>query len=131
MKRIQLVSTIAALLLAGPALAGNGHGHGDGHKNKGHGGHDRVVVPVYRDRDDHHRYVRRDWKSEGRHDNGLHLGQHKRWARGQRIPVVYLEPRYYVREYRTYDLARRRRAWSGCVRTRRTTTSTSSRPRPA
>jgi Ni/Co efflux regulator RcnB len=98
MKRIQLASMIAALLLAGPALAGNGHGHGKD-KHKGHDGHDRVVVPIRVD-------TRGPaWKAQGRHDNGLHLGQRKHWERGQRLPVVYLEPRYYVREYRTYNLA--------------------------
>jgi Ni/Co efflux regulator RcnB len=95
MKRIQLVSTIAALLLAGPALAGNGHGHGNSHKNKGHSDHDRVV----RVDDRGH-----DWKAEGRHDNGLHLGQHKQWARGQRLPGMYLEQQYYIRDYRDYGL---------------------------
>ena len=98
MKRIQLVSTIAALLLAGPALAGNGHGHGNGQKNKGHDGH---AAPV--------RVVRGDdrgpqWKLEGRHDNGLHLGQRKHWDRGQRLPGMYLEQRYYIRDYRDYGL---------------------------
>ena len=30
-----------------------------------------------------------DWKEQGKHDNGLHLGQvkHQRWARGQRLPT--------------------------------------------
>jgi Ni/Co efflux regulator RcnB len=98
MKRIQLVSLITALLIAGPALADGGHGHGHGPKHKGHGDHDRVEM--YRgDRAP-------QWRPEPpRHDNGLHLGQRKHWARGQRIPVVYLAPRYYVREYRTSNLA--------------------------
>lgn len=99
MKRILFASTIAALLLAGPAMAGNGHGHGKDRKGKGHGPERTVVVPVpVQTRGP-------AWKAAGRHDNGLHLGQHKQWARGQRLPVVYLEPRYYVREYRTYNLA--------------------------
>jgi Ni/Co efflux regulator RcnB len=41
------------------------------------------------------------------HDNGLHLGQvkHERWARGQRLPDVYLTRTYYIRDYDTYHLA--------------------------
>ena len=100
MKRIPLVSMIAALLLAGPALAGNGHGHGNGQKQKGHGDHDRVVVAVPGVRTERGP----QWKAEGRHDNGLHLGQHKQWARGQRLPGMYLEQQYYIRDYRDYGL---------------------------
>jgi len=99
MKPIALVSLTAALLLAGPAFAGKDHGHGDDHRGRGHGGHERVEHARHGDEHDAR------WKHEGRHDNGRHLGQHKQWVRGQRIPVVYLEPRYYVREYRTFDLA--------------------------
>ena len=97
MKRLLSASAVAALLIAGPAMAGNGHGHDKG-KAK-HSGHDRPVATMHRDHRD------RDWKAEGRHDNGLHLGQRKQaWARGQRLPQTYLAPRYYVRNYDAYDL---------------------------
>ena len=99
MKRIHLAAAIAALVLAGPAFA-DGHGHGKGH-DKSRGGHERVVVR--HDRDDN-RYDRRDWKAQGRHDNGLHLGQYKHWARGQRLPQTYLVQRYHVQDYRDYGL---------------------------
>lgn len=43
---------------------------------------------------------------KGHHDNGRHLGQHKQaFRRGQRIPVMYMQPRYYVQDYRVYHLA--------------------------
>lgn len=68
MKRLLLaVSVAAALMLSAPAFAG-GKGHGNGH---GHGGHDG-------------------------HPPGKHKGWHKQYKRGERIEVVYLEPRYYV-----------------------------------
>lgn len=103
MKRMLLATTITALLLSGPALAGNGNGHGKGKAHKGgHDGHGAaVVVPVPVP------VVTRApaWKAAGRHDNGLHLGQKKQmWARGQRLPGSYLEDRYYIRDYRQYDL---------------------------
>jgi len=81
MNRLLLAAPLAALLLSGNVLA-DGHKHG--HK---HHGHDRVV-----------RY-------EGHHDNGLHLGQYKHWARGERLPSLYLQPRYYISDYRAYRLA--------------------------
>ncbi|TZF86693.1 RcnB family protein [Cognatilysobacter lacus] len=111
MKRLQIASMTAALLLAGPALAG--HGHGQGNEQHGHGDrdHGRVVQMGDRDDDHHHHHDRdrddrrHDWKAEGRHDNGRHVGQYRHWARGQRLPGAYLAPRYYVRDYRVYRLA--------------------------
>lgn len=103
MKRFLLASTLAALTFAAPAFAGhgNGHGHGKGHDK---GGHDAVIVaPGIRIGEPNPNGP--EWKRAGRHDNGLHRGQHKRWARGQRLPTTYLVPRYYVRNYTTYDLA--------------------------
>ena len=102
MKRMLLASMIAALLLAGPAIAGNGHGNDKGKGQKGHkGGHDghhAMVVPAPQRGP--------QWKADGRHDNGLHLGQKKQaWARGERISRTYLAPQYYVQDYSTYRLA--------------------------
>ncbi|MGY3266884.1 RcnB family protein [Lysobacter sp. HA35] len=88
---------IASLMLAGPALADPGHGKGH---DKGHGS------------DKHERYegIRiGEPNPHGpmpmHHDNGRHLGQYKQWARGERMPVTYLAPRYYVRNYTVYHLA--------------------------
>lgn len=85
MKRLLIAATLAALALSGPALA-------DRDKGKGHGkGKPHHAQP---------------YRYDGRHDNGLHRGHHKQaWKRGERLPVVYLEPRYYVRDYREYRLA--------------------------
>ncbi|MBF6025382.1 RcnB family protein [Lysobacter niastensis] len=39
------------------------------------------------------------------HDNGKHKGWEKQaWKRGERIPIAYIEPRYYVDDYRVYRL---------------------------
>ena len=109
MKRMLLASTITALLLAGPAFAGNGHGHGGKHHGKG-GKDEAVVVLPVPGRVPGVRVDTRDthgpaWKAAGRHDNGLHLGQRKQeWARGERLPRTYLESQYYVRDYRTFGL---------------------------
>jgi len=93
--------TTAALSLAfaaAPADAKDKHKRGHGH------GPDRAVLFVDRDRRDHPRHHRgNNPKAQGRHDNGLHLGWYKqRWHRGDRIPVTYVEPRYYIDDYRPY-----------------------------
>jgi Predicted integral membrane protein len=103
MKRLLLTASVAALLLAstGAAFAQperdhgwqQRHGHDRGDRDDGHRYH----------RDRHGRYVRHD---DGRHDNGRHLGWYKQsFRRGQRVPAVYLAPRYYVNDYRAYRLA--------------------------
>ena len=106
MKHRILTTAIAAIALAStPAIAKNKHKH----KNKDH--RPDAVVVVDRDfRGDRVIVVDDDRrgnnpKAQGRHDNGLHLGWYKQhWNRGERIPVAYLEPRYYVDDYRTYGL---------------------------
>ena len=109
MKSAILSTAIVAIALAAvPADAKDKGKHKDKHHKNGN------VVLVDRDRD--HRpdrvvVVDRDRrgnnpKAQGRHDNGLHLGWYKQhWKRGERIPVAYLEPRYYIDDYRAYDLA--------------------------
>jgi Ni/Co efflux regulator RcnB len=96
MKRTLLAIAITALALSGPAFAGKDGKDGKGNGKKGHGGHDRVEHVVRGHAP----------AMSGRHDNGLHLGHHKRaWARGERLPTAYLAPRYYVDDYRAYQLA--------------------------
>lgn len=90
MKRILIASSIAMVMLAGPALAKEGHG-----KDK-HGKH--PAAHAVRAGEPHPHAMR------ARHDNGLHLGQKKQWARGERLPQTYLVPRYYVTDYRSYEL---------------------------
>ena len=83
MKRLMLATMFATLALSPTAFA-NGPGKGQQQKEQAQA-----------------------WKAEGRHDNGLHLGQQKQartWVRGDRLPVVYLQPSYYVRDYQTYHL---------------------------
>ena len=88
MKRMLMTTAIAALLLV-PATS---FAQPDKHKQKHkHHGPPAAALP-------HDRY-------DGRHDNGRHLGWYKQdWRRGERVPVVYLQPRYYV-DYRDYRLA--------------------------
>lgn len=91
MKYPLLAATLTALALAcSPAMADKG-------KNKGHDrGHPAQA----------HTSKGHSPKADGRHDNGLHLGWQKQaWKRGDRIPLSYLEPVYYVNDYRIYNLA--------------------------
>ena len=84
--------SVAALLLA-PATALSQPGQ---HKQK-HKHHGPPAAAWQHDR---------DWRDHRRHDNGRHLGGYKQqWRRGQRVPVVYLQPRYVVEDYRAYRLA--------------------------
>lgn len=110
MKRLLLAASIALLLspaaaFAAPAWQDHGHGHGHDQRQSHHDdrydrrdSHDRRVVvrrPVI---------IRHDVIV--RHDNGRHLGWARQsFRRGQRVPVVYLQPRYYVTDYRGYGLA--------------------------
>ena len=75
MKRILLAASFAALLLSSSVALAGGKGHGNGHG----GDHDG-------------------------HPPGKHKGWHKNYRKGERIEVVYLEPRYYV-DYRHHHLS--------------------------
>jgi Ni/Co efflux regulator RcnB len=115
MKRLLLASSIAVLLLSSTAVlaAPRDHGHGGdrGHSwDRGHDrGHDNDRDGRWRDRGDHRWNDRHDGRWDDRryygHDNGWHRGYYRHSFRhGDRVPVVYLQPRYYV-DYRAYHLA--------------------------
>lgn len=104
MKRLLLSASLAILALSSAtAFADSGKGKHDNHgkhqKHQKHGKHDDDR------RDDRHDY-RHDDRRDGHHDNGRHLGWQKQsFRRGERVPVGYLQPAYYVQDYRTYRLA--------------------------
>ena len=94
----------ATAAFASPWNGDDGHGHRD-HDRTWHGdnddrGHGRG------DRNDRSERWRNDrWRENDYHDNGRHLGQYERgFRRGERAPVVYLQPRYYVNDWRAYRL---------------------------
>lgn len=104
MKRLLLAGSISLMLLSSAAMAapdhGGKHGHDAGNPHADQSFHhegDRWD----RDDDHGHRYAE---GHRAHHDNGLHLGQHK-FERGQRVPTIYMQPRYYVQDYRVYNLA--------------------------
>lgn len=102
MKRLLLSTSLAVLALSSAAaFADSGHG-----KDKKH---DKQVTHQQLRHDVRHEVrhdLRRDDRRDDRHDNGRHLGWEKQaFRRGQRVPVVYLEPRYYVQDYRAYHLS--------------------------
>jgi Ni/Co efflux regulator RcnB len=96
MKRLLLTTSIAVLLLSSATAMARDPGKDkhDRYDNDRHAQDDR------RDRDDDRRY------DDRRHDNGRHLGQIKQgYRRGMRAPAVYMQPRYYVNDYRRYRLS--------------------------
>lgn len=115
MKRFLLASSISLMLLSSAAMAAPGHGHGGG-GGQGHGnphadqsgGHGERWVGRDDDNGNRHDQYKRGYRyakgHRAHHDNGLHLGQYK-FERGQRVPSMYLERRYYVEDYNAYNLA--------------------------
>ena len=119
-KSLLLMAPLLAAFAASPAWADKGgkhgnsgkHGKPDRHHDRGHDrGHDRDhdrdrPVLVIRDDDRRPTVVVRDGdRFDGRHDNGLHLGWYKQaWRRGDRIDWTYVQPTYYVNDYRAYNL---------------------------
>lgn len=109
MKRLLLSASLAILALSSAtAFADSGHGKQGKHQKQGkHAQHldDRRYDSRYDRRDDRHD-DHRNGHRDGHHDNGRHLGWQKQsFRRGERVPVGYLQPAYYVRDYRTYRLA--------------------------
>lgn len=85
MKRLLLTTSAAALLLSSAVALAGPPGHDKHDRGDRHGDYDR---------------------DRGHHDNGHHYGQIKNaYRRGDYVPVVYMEPRYYVEDYRAYRLA--------------------------
>ncbi len=92
MKRLLLTTSLAATLLLSSAAA---FAHDDDDQG------DR-----YRDRHGYYDGHKHKHKYKYKHDNGRHYGQVKKaYRRGDYVPVVYWEPRYYVEDYRDYRLA--------------------------
>ncbi len=119
MKSLLLAASVSLLLstvlLSPDVSAEPGHGGGHGHSH-GNGGDKHDRGNEHGDRgDDGDRGERRHWSGDRdghryayghrvHHDNGLHLGQRK-FERGERLPSLYRQQRYYVRDYRAYNLA--------------------------
>ena len=79
LKTILLAASFASLLLTASAASADGDHH---HRGRHHHHH-------HDDDDDHDGYRRH---------------RHREYRRGERIEVVYMEPRYYVEDYGHYDL---------------------------
>jgi hypothetical protein len=76
MKTLLISAAAAAVALAAPAALAD-PGHGKGHGPAAHPGHPHGMPP----------------------------GQAKKiWRRGEYLPAAYVAPRYYMTDYRRYDL---------------------------
>ncbi len=92
MKHLLLATAVIAVALSGTAAAhdhksGNGHGHGP----------DKAAKEYRKDRQHAEKAYRKAVKEDEK--------AYRRWARGQYIPVEYRVPRYYIDDYRAYDLS--------------------------
>ena len=89
MKRLLLAASLAVLCLSSSTAFAHDDDHD--HDRRGYHHHDH-------DDDYDHRHHR--------HHSGKHKGRkkHRDHRRGERIEVVYLEPRYYVEDYHRYEL---------------------------
>jgi len=85
MKRLLLAASLAVLSLSSSAAFAHDDDHD--HDRRGYHHHDHDDDDDHR----HHRHHKR-WK------------KHRDYHRGERIEVVYLEPRYYVEDYHHYQL---------------------------
>lgn len=104
MKRLLLSASLAVLALSSAsAFADSGKSnHGKQQKHQKQGKH----AAHHDDRRDDRRDDRDDDHRDGHHDNGRHLGWQKQsFRRGERVPAGYLQPAYYVQDYRAYRLA--------------------------
>lgn len=113
MKRRLLSASILLMLLSSAAFAAPREDRGRGWSqnrggDRGHGERERGE----RSRDWNRRGAWTD-RHDGRwsdrryaFDNDRHEGDdRRRWRRGDRMPVVYMQPRYYVQDWRAYRLA--------------------------
>lgn len=85
LKQVALATAIGSLMVAAPASFAKDQHHGHG---KHHGKHAEKH---------YNKAVKKAYKEEQK--------AYKRWAKGQYIPRDYIVERYYVQDYRAYDLA--------------------------
>jgi Ni/Co efflux regulator RcnB len=90
LKRLVLATALAAFAFTGTAAAR------DDHKHHGKGYH-KAEKEYWKDRR----------KAEKRYEKAVREEQkaYRKWVRGQYIPVEYRTSRYYINDYRAYDLA--------------------------
>jgi Ni/Co efflux regulator RcnB len=87
MKRLLLAAMLGTFAVSGPAVAHDKH-HGKAHQ--------KAEKEYWKDRR----------KAEKRYYKAVKEEQkaYRKWARGQYIPVEYRNARYYVDDYRAYNL---------------------------
>ncbi len=105
-RKLMLVPLLALGLAASPgAMAKPDHDRGSRHSEYRHDHRDHHRG----DHRDHRRHDRdhRDWRGDRYRVNVYQAPRghhHRQWHRGERLPVVYRESRYVVRDYRSYRL---------------------------
>lgn len=102
MKRFLLAAALAT-------VAASAAGTVDARDHHRHDRHDhRAERDYWKERQKAERRARKEYeKAERAYWKAVREDRkaHRRWARGQHIPVQYRQPRYYVHDYRRYGLA--------------------------
>ena len=101
LRTVALATALGTFALAAPTAFA--HGPGKGHDRHGHYGKDyrKAEKRYYKDREKAYKRYQKDVRKAYKEEQKAH----RRWARGQYIPRDYLVDRYYIRDYRAYDLA--------------------------
>ncbi|MEG3190823.1 RcnB family protein [Lysobacter sp. D1-1-M9] len=119
MKKLLIASALAAIAFSGSALAddrGKETRKAYEEMQREAAKDRREAIREYeKDRREHmreaakdHREAEREYlkdRREADRERRADAREHRRWARGEYIPRDYLADRYYVRDYRDYDLA--------------------------
>lgn len=120
MKKLLIASALAAIAFSGSAFADDDRGKESRkayEEMQREAAKDRreAIREYEKDRREHMREAAKDrreaereyWKDrqEAEREWREDAREHRRWARGETIPRDYLADRYYVRDYRDYDLA--------------------------
>ncbi len=87
-KQLAIAAALGSLTLAAPSAFAHDQA-------KGHGKHHAK----------HHNKAEKDYRKAVNKAQKEEAKAYKRWAKGQNISREYVDERYYVRDYRAYDLA--------------------------
>ena len=103
MKHLLIASALTMMTLSGAAVADGRDRNRDDRKD--YREWQREALKDRREAQREYEKYRREYEKDRREALREREKAQRRWARGQHIPRDYLYDRYYVRDYRAYNLA--------------------------